>query len=776
MEGGKNMKDNLAKKWLVLTIILLFVGANVVPICNAYMDTELNYQINQPDAKDNSYAAIADIPPIFTGKNWTWLFYDDEDFNNAFEPLEDFTEEAYSGENLDVIVLQDTNYGPAKIWYINENHEHVLLEEWGEVDMGDSQTLEDFLEYGKTNYPATRYILSMYDHGNAWKGACIDDTNGGWLTMNDMQQALTNTNGVDIICFTAPCGMGALESAYELRDCVDVCIGSEASSGYGHWRGTIAAICNMMNNNPDLSIIEIGEQIIQLIENNTIWPDSVTMSAVRTDQLEELANSIDTIAHDFINNFNESFGNVWSVYGNVQSFGNGYVIDTYDFAEECLLVETNQSICQHLENIMNHVSEVVIAECHGNEYPDANGLNIYFPYPPEYSYDSRYADPDYELDFSQITFWDEFLIDYLYTVFYATQDIPISNSGIINNYTATMHSCDLLVNVYEGVTEMESKGKPSNRYSYLEHKWTIDATGGYESYVFYLEAYHTANSEGDDFIFAYSTDDTTYTDMVTVTKTTDNNTYQTFTLPDTLSGIVYIRVKDGDQTKGNKYLDTIYIDHMYIEAISEQDSSPPVISNVASSDITYNSVRITWDTDEPSNSKVNYDTTTPPTSTKSDSSMVTSHTITLTDLLPETTYYYEVQSTDIKGNTAIDNNSGTFYTFTTGQEPSNVMHVYSIDMWYEPVKNRFKIFTKVKIVDSTNNPVEGATVYIETTLPNGVTISFDDVVDSSGFVTFVYGPTPKSGTYISTVTNVAKDGWTYNPDENVETSESMIVP
>ena len=229
-----------------------------MPVSNIYMGEKLNYQINHQDVKDNSYATTADS----TGKNWTWMFYDDEDFNNAFEPLEDFAEEAYSGENLDVIVLEDTNYGPAKIWYINENHEHVLLEEWEEVDMSDSQTLQDFLEYGKTNYPATRYLLSMYGHGNAWKGACIDDTNGGgWLTMNDMQQALTNTNGVDIICFTAPCGMGALESAYELRDCVDVYIGSEASSGYGHWRGTITGICDMLNNNPDLSIIELGEHM-----------------------------------------------------------------------------------------------------------------------------------------------------------------------------------------------------------------------------------------------------------------------------------------------------------------------------------------------------------------------------------------------------------------------------------------------------------------------------------------------------------------------------------
>ena len=73
-------------------------------------------------------------------------------------------------------------------------------------------------------------------------------------------------------------------------------------------------------------------------------------------------------------------------------------------------------------------------------------------------------------------------------------------------------------------------------------------------------------------------------------------------------------------------------------------------------------------------------------------------------------------------------------------------------------------------------PVEGAIVYLETTLPNGETTSADDVTDGDGFITFIYGPTPKKGTYISTVTNVAKVGWTYNPDDNVQTSESLVVP
>lgn len=99
--------------------------------------------------------------------------------------------------------------------------------------------------------------------------------------------------------------------------------------------------------------------------------------------------------------------------------------------------------------------------------------------------------------------------------------------------------------------------------------------------------------------------------------------------------------------------------------------APIMISNVSSSDITYNSAKITWDTNVPGNSLVRYDTTTSPTNTESDVSMVTSHSITLTSLLPSTTYYYEVESTDQDGITIIDNNGGRCYTFTTENRAPN---------------------------------------------------------------------------------------------------------
>ena len=142
---------------------------------------------------------------------------------------------------------------------------------------------------------------------------------------------------------------------------------------------------------------------------------------------------------------------------------------------------------------------------------------------------------------------------------YASSEVPVAGS-VMGSIAATQASD----NNYQAVTEAESGGKPANRHSYLEHKWLFNVTGG-TTVTFHVEAYHSSNSEGDDFTFAYSTTgpDGAYTNMVAVTKTGDDDTTQAFVLPPGVSGQVHVRVVDTDRGQGNRNLDTIYIDEMY---------------------------------------------------------------------------------------------------------------------------------------------------------------------------------------------------------------------
>ncbi|MCF7674158.1 MAG: tandem-95 repeat protein, partial [Akkermansiaceae bacterium] len=143
----------------------------------------------------------------------------------------------------------------------------------------------------------------------------------------------------------------------------------------------------------------------------------------------------------------------------------------------------------------------------------------------------------------------------------ATGETTPAGTIVSGSYVDTLSSD----NSYERLQEIESGGKPSKRYSYFDHVWNFDLGSGGSQIVLSVEAHHSANSEGDDFVFAYPTDGVNYTNALTVTKTADNNTPQTFTLPSNLSGAIYIRASDTNQSQGKRALDSLYVDALGVE-------------------------------------------------------------------------------------------------------------------------------------------------------------------------------------------------------------------
>jgi len=138
----------------------------------------------------------------------------------------------------------------------------------------------------------------------------------------------------------------------------------------------------------------------------------------------------------------------------------------------------------------------------------------------------------------------------------------------------------------------------------------------------------------------------------------------------------------------------------YTFTTTEPDNTPPVIENIATSDITSDSATITWDTDESSDSVVNYGKTTALGSSESDATMVTSHSITLTNLSASTLYYYEVQSTDARSNTAVDDNNGSYYTFTTAEADTTPPTIENVDSYCIKLTTATILWDTDEIADS----------------------------------------------------------------------------
>jgi hypothetical protein len=91
------------------------------------------------------------------------------------------------------------------------------------------------------------------------------------------------------------------------------------------------------------------------------------------------------------------------------------------------------------------------------------------------------------------------------------------------------------------------------------------------------------------------------------------------------------------------------------EATYAIDETAPVISNVGHTVSANGSATISWVTNEASGSRVDYGTNPNSlTASQSNTTPVTSHSLQLTGLSPDTTYYYRVTSTDDAGNSSTD--------------------------------------------------------------------------------------------------------------------------
>src|SRR3989344_6294815 len=89
------------------------------------------------------------------------------------------------------------------------------------------------------------------------------------------------------------------------------------------------------------------------------------------------------------------------------------------------------------------------------------------------------------------------------------------------------------------------------------------------------------------------------------------------------------------------------------------------ISDVNVTDVTGNSAKVNWNTDQFATGIVRYGTTPDLGSTKTHSNFLQEHSLTLTGLSSDTKYYFDVASFNVTGDIIRNNNSGQFYTFTS---------------------------------------------------------------------------------------------------------------
>ncbi|TAK08866.1 MAG: hypothetical protein EPO39_03635, partial [Candidatus Manganitrophaceae bacterium] len=145
-----------------------------------------------------------------------------------------------------------------------------------------------------------------------------------------------------------------------------------------------------------------------------------------------------------------------------------------------------------------------------------------------------------------------------------------------------------------------------------------------------------------------------------------------WTVPNLTAGVTYYFAVTAYNTAGLESGYSIQVSKLIPPLV---DLIAPLLSSITSSNVTLNSAAITWSTDEPSDTQIQYGATTAYGLTTSlVTSLATVHSQTLTNLTPATLYHYRVLSRDAAGNlaTSADNTFTTAPDTTSPSVPGNL--------------------------------------------------------------------------------------------------------
>ncbi len=233
-----------------------------------------------------------------------------------------------------------------------------------------------------------------------------------------------------------------------------------------------------------------------------------------------------------------------------------------------------------------------------------------------------------------------------YQTVFATAESTVAGTVIAGSVLSTQ----ALDGVSEEIRERESGGRQNNRYSYLQHDWSINAPAGLATLS--VTGSSGVSADGDSFELAYSTGGG-FTTFCTLAVGTPSNCSVSFELAS--AATVTVRVTDTDQTRGNRSLDTIVID--YIELLVASSGPPPAPpaapSNVAGDNSIAGEITVSWTDASDNESRFDVqrsDDNTGWTTLGSVNAGVTTYTDATVASL--TTYYYRVVAANSGGDAA----------------------------------------------------------------------------------------------------------------------------
>jgi hypothetical protein len=393
---------------------------------------------------------MADTAKIQQSGNakWTFMVYMAGDNNLDGAALRDIAEMAKAGSTKDVHVLvqldrlEDQKTRRFRITQ-GGGFKTDCIESFGDTNTGDPQVLYSFVKWAADNYPADRYALILWNHGSGWwedaksratdhagkkqrqplfrhnlpqthRSICYDDTSGGdALDNRELRVVLAGIcallgRKIDLLGMDA-CLMNMVEVAWQLRESVNMIVGSEIEEPFDGW--PYSEILSRLTARPRQDSAALARWIVKsYLASYQGKGETVTQSAIDASRISDVVNRLDALASALIAALNTDAKLIMNAWRRSPRFYDDNYIDLACFARN-LRGKAGPDIRTQADALIAALKPgkgrpILSQRKIGPEVRGTGGLSIYFP--------AERINPAYRtLDFCTDCRWLGFLERYL---------------------------------------------------------------------------------------------------------------------------------------------------------------------------------------------------------------------------------------------------------------------------------------------------------------------------------------------------------------------------
>ena len=277
-----------------------------------------------------------------------------------------------------------------------------------DCDMGDKQSLRDFIDWGVQTFPAEKYILIVENHGAGWRskltrsvakfttrGLSYDDATNNHIDTIQMPEAIDLSHlipGRKWDVFVMDCSlMQMAEVAYQIRDKADWLVGSQESppgSGYPYDK----FLGNLVRS-PGMAPKDFALDVIDQTFATYGASSNITQSVLDMSKVAAIVPALDAFGSALMN-AKATWGNdISDARALSESYAYSENKDLIDFTRRLSETPAGQTtprvndagVLSAAANVKSKIQAAVVkfyAGTGGNK--DSNGLAIYLPTPTEY--------------------------------------------------------------------------------------------------------------------------------------------------------------------------------------------------------------------------------------------------------------------------------------------------------------------------------------------------------------------------------------------------------